>query len=88
MALSPFLMEIIGLLAGMCTTLSFIPQAVQIIKTRNTSSISLIMYAVFVSGVFLWILYGLIIASTPVLLWNVITFLLAGTILTMKLRYG
>lgn len=82
------LMEVVGILAGMCTTLSFIPQAAQIIKTRDTSSISLTMYAVFVVGVFLWVIYGFIISSISVLMWNVMTLMLAGTILYMKLRFG
>ncbi len=83
-----FLMEAIGLIAGMCTTLSFIPQAIQIIKTRDTSSISLTMYAVFVSGVVLWVVYGFAISSLSVMMWNVMTLALAGTILFMKLRFG
>ena len=80
--------EVLGLLAGFLTTLSFLPQAVQIIRTKDTKSISVAMYSAFVAGVFLWMVYGLVIASVPVLLWNVLTLILSGTILFLKLRFG
>ena len=83
-----FMLEAIGLLAGFLTTLSFLPQAFKIIQTRQTQSISLVMYSSFVAGVTLWIMYGFMIASTPLILWNVLTFLLAGTVLILKLRFG
>ncbi|MBR9912253.1 MAG: glutathione synthetase [Gammaproteobacteria bacterium] len=82
------MLEMVGLVAGFCTTLSFLPQALQVIKTRNTTSISLMMYVVFVTGVTLWIIYGVLISSLPLLMWNFFTLLLAGTILRLKLRYG
>lgn len=82
------MLEAIGLLAGFLTTLSFLPQAFKIIQTKQTQSISLVMYSSFVTGVMLWIMYGFMIASTPLILWNVLTFLLAGTVLILKLRFG
>ena len=82
------MLEIVGLFAGFLTTLSFLPQAIKIIRTRQTESISLIMYSAFVAGVFLWIVYGIIINSIPLLMWNVLTFALAGTILTLKVKFG
>lgn len=83
-----FMLEFVGLIAGLCTTISFLPQALQVIRTRDTRSISLLMYVVFVSGVAMWIIYGVLISSLPVLMWNFFTLLLAGTILHLKLRYG
>ncbi len=82
------MLEAIGLLAGFLTTLSFLPQAFKIIQTKQTQSISLVMYSSFVAGVVLWIMYGFLIASTPLIIWNVLTFLLAGTVLALKLRFG
>ncbi len=55
--------EIAGYLAATLTTISFVPQALQVIKTKDTHSISLSMYIIFVSGVFLWLVYGLLIAN-------------------------
>ena len=80
--------QAIGLIAGALTTLSFLPQALQIVKTHNTKGISLPMYVVFVSGIFLWIVYGFLIHQPPVYLPNIITFILSLSILIMKLRYG
>ena len=80
--------QIIGLIAGALTTLSFIPQVVQTIKTKNTKGISLPMYSIFVTGIFLWIVYGFLTAQPPVWIPNIIIFILSSTILAMKLRYG
>ncbi|WP_211236348.1 SemiSWEET transporter [Desulfovibrio inopinatus] len=87
-ATQSMLMESVGIVAGMCTTFSFLPQALKALKTKDTKSLSLSMYSIFVSGVFLWIVYGLMIESFSVVAANVITFLLAGMVLFLKIRHG
>lgn len=77
---------IIGMAAGLLTTISFLPQAIKIIKTKDTSGISLIMYIVFTAGVFLWVLYGIYLRQMPIIIANVITLILAGTILLLKIK--
>lgn len=77
---------IIGYVAAILTTVSFIPQVVHIYKTKNTSSISLAMYFLFCIGVFLWLIYGLLIKSYPVMIANSITLILACYILLMKIK--
>lgn len=79
--------EIIGLTAAFCTTISFLPQAIKTIRTKNTEGISLSMYVVFTVGTFLWLLYGIMVHSLPVSAANAVTFLFAGIILGYKLRY-
>jgi MtN3 and saliva related transmembrane protein len=79
--------EGIGLLAATCTTLAFLPQVRQIWKTRSVADISLGMYLVFSSGVALWLAYGLLIRSAPLLLANGITLLLTAAVLCMKLAW-
>ncbi|GAA4104006.1 SemiSWEET transporter [Mucilaginibacter panaciglaebae] len=79
--------EIIGLAAAFCTTISFLPQAVKTIRSKNTEGISLSMYVVFTVGTFLWLLYGVMAHSLPVTAANAVTFLFAGIILGYKLRY-
>ncbi len=79
--------ELIGLAAALLTTGSFIPQVLQILKTRDVSSISLVMYIAFTGGVFLWLMYGILNAQISVILANGITFVLAAIILGMKIRY-
>ena len=81
-------MELMGYLAAACTTLSFVPQAVKTIRTRDTSGISLWMYVVFTFGIACWFGYGLYLMSWPMILSNAVTFVLSSTILGMKLKYG
>ena len=77
-----------GVLAATCTTLSFVPQALKTIRTRDTSGISLWMYVVFTVGIVFWFCYGLVLGSWPMIVSNAITFVLAATILGLKLRYS
>lgn len=79
--------EFIGIIAGIMTTSSFIPQVYQIIKTKNVASISLFMYMIFTSGAMLWTLYGIINGQISIILANGITMALALTILVMKIRF-
>jgi MtN3 and saliva related transmembrane protein len=76
--------EIIGLLAGAGTTASFVPQVLKIFRDGDTSAISLGMYTMFFSGVCLWLIYGIMSDQLPVILPNLITMLLAGVVLTLK----
>jgi MtN3 and saliva related transmembrane protein len=81
------IIAIIGLIAAACTSASFIPQAIQTIRTRNTSGISLHMYTVFTFGTAMWLLYGIMTANIPVIAANAITLLFALIILSYKIRY-
>jgi MtN3 and saliva related transmembrane protein len=78
---------ITGLVAAFCTTISFLPQAVKTIRTKDTTSISLSMYALFTFGTLMWFLYGLFSSNVPVYLANGITLIFAMIILGYKLRY-
>ncbi|MFM9879769.1 MAG: SemiSWEET family sugar transporter [Burkholderiaceae bacterium] len=81
------LQDWIGAVAAVLTTVSFVPQAWLVFKTRNVSGISLPMYACFTVGVALWLAYGWLLGSWPIVLANAITLALALAILLMKLRY-
>jgi MtN3 and saliva related transmembrane protein len=78
----------IGLAAAFCTTAAFLPQVIQTWRTRSTKDLSLPMFAVFTTGIFLWLVYGAIIRDVPLIAANGVTFLLSGTILYFKLRHG
>ncbi len=82
-----FVPDLIGYGAALLTTAAFVPQAVKSWSSRDLSGISLSMYSLFTLGVGLWLLYGLLIGSWPVILANVITLALAGTVLILKLRH-
>ena len=81
-------LEWMGYAAATCTTLSFIPQAVKTIRSRDTSGISLWMYVVLTFGIACWFGYGVFLQSWPMIVSNAITFLLSSTILGLKLKHG
>jgi MtN3 and saliva related transmembrane protein len=78
----------IGLLAALLTTAAFLPQVLHTLATRDTRGISLRMYVIFVAGVLLWLIYGVLTGDLPLILANGVTLLLAGAILYLKLRHG
>jgi MtN3 and saliva related transmembrane protein len=77
-----------GTVAATLTTVAFVPQAVRIVRTRHTHSLSLPMYLAFTVGVGFWLGYGLVLQSWPMIVSNAITLLLAVIILALKLRFG
>lgn len=80
--------EMLGSVAGACTTLAFVPQLVRVYRTRSTKDISLGMFLVFCTGITLWLLYGLRVHAMPIVVANGVTLVLAGAILVAKLRFG
>jgi MtN3 and saliva related transmembrane protein len=80
------LAEIIGGLAAALTTASFLPQAIKVVRTRETEAISLAMYTMFTMGVTLWGIYGLMTMQWSIILANAVTVVLASIILGMKVR--
>ncbi|MBS1526415.1 MAG: SemiSWEET transporter [Bacteroidetes bacterium] len=81
------LVDIIGFLGAFGTTISFLPQAIKTIQTKDTSGISLYMYILFTMGTAFWLIYGILIGSLPVTAANAVTFLFASVILSYKIRY-
>jgi len=77
----------LGLVAAVCTTSSFLPQAIKIIRTRHTKDLSLWMYLILTIGSFLWFTYGILLHDIPLIMANGITFLLTATILILKIKY-
>jgi MtN3 and saliva related transmembrane protein len=82
-----YLPNILGTGAALCSMASFIPQIVKIRRERDASSVSLRMYAVTVTGFTLWILYGILISSWPVIGSNAVCLMLSATILVLKWNY-
>ena len=77
---------IMGFIAGLLTTIAFLPQVIKVYRTKSTKDISLPMYVIFTIGVATWVVYGLMLNSMDVFIFNVITFILAIIILAYKLR--
>lgn len=78
---------IIGLTAGFCTTVAFLPQAIKTWKTKSAKDLSLGMYSIFCTGIILWLIYGFLINDLPVILTNLASMILATSILYFKLSY-
>ena len=77
----------LGFLAGLLTTISFLPQVVKTWKSRSASDLSLGMLFVFSVGVICWLVYGLLLQEMPMILWNAVTLFLVLIILIMKLKF-
>jgi MtN3 and saliva related transmembrane protein len=82
------MVEIIGSVGATCTTLAFVPQVLQIWKTRSAKDVSLPMYITFMVGIICWFTYGLMLNAWPIIVANIITFALALAVILMKLRWG
>jgi MtN3 and saliva related transmembrane protein len=78
----------IGSTAATLTTTAFMPQAWKVWRTRHTADISLGMYILFTTGVALWLAYGILLESWPIIIANSVTLLLAGAVLVMKIKFG
>lgn len=77
--------DYLGFTAAFCTTVSFLPQAIKVIKTRDTASLSLAMYIIFTVGVALWLAYGIAKLDIVIITANVVTLVLAFIILCTKI---
>lgn len=82
------LITIVGLLAALFSTVSFLPQVIKAFKSRQTKDISLSMYAVLTTGIFLWLVYGLAMGDVPIIIANAVTLVLVSFVLILKVRYG
>lgn len=76
----------LGYLAAFCTTIAFIPQAVKVYKSKHTKDISLGMFSLLIAGFILWLWYGILLLSYPIILANAVTILIAIYILIAKLK--
>ncbi|TCJ16353.1 hypothetical protein EZJ19_05490 [Parasulfuritortus cantonensis] len=85
--MSAELNNLIGYPAAFLTTVAFVPQAWKSWRTRDLSGISLPMYALFTLGVALWLAYGVLLGSVPIMLGNGITLALASVVLVLKIRH-
>tara|TARA_Y100000991_G_C21873438_1_gene306193 strand:+ start:233 stop:493 length:261 start_codon:yes stop_codon:yes gene_type:complete len=77
----------LGYLAGVLTTVAFVPQVLKVWLSKSTSDISLIMFIIFTVGVLLWLIYGLIINDYSLVITNLVTFSLSLSILVAKILY-
>lgn len=77
----------IGIIAACLTTFAFAPQVIKIIKDKNTQSLSLIMCIMQTTGIFLWLVHGLMIKDFPLIFANAVSFIFISIILLYKIKY-
>jgi len=80
--------SLIGFLAGTICTISFLPQVIRILRTKNTKDLSLPTFLLFSLGISIWLIYGLLIKDMPVIAANAVTLILALTIVFLKMKHG
>ena len=78
--------DVIGGVAAVLTTIAFLPQVLKSWRSGSTRDVSLVMFVILNTGIVLWLLYGLILESRPLIFVNTVTLVLTGTILVLKLR--
>jgi len=80
--------EIIGLIAAVLTTAAFLPQVYKTWRTKDVSGLSLMMFLMFFTGIALWLIYGFLIKSPPLILANGITVVSSFLLLYFIIKYG
>jgi MtN3 and saliva related transmembrane protein len=78
--------DLTGYVAAFCTTIAYVPQAIKVYKTKRTNDISIGTFLLLSTGVALWLVYGIIIVSFPIIAANAVTFILSLYIFIMKMK--
>jgi MtN3 and saliva related transmembrane protein len=86
--MDPIFINLVGASAATLTTLCWLPQAIRIIRTQDAAAVSLLTYSVFAVGLALWLSYGLLLGSWPLIGSNTVTLVPVLLIILLKLRYG
>ena len=81
------LITLLGFVAASCTTVAFLPQVIKTYKSRSTKDLSLLMSSLLVTGLTLWLIYGILIIDWPVIIANLFTLAMVMILLYFKLRY-
>jgi MtN3 and saliva related transmembrane protein len=82
------LVDAIGALGAILTTVCWLPQAIKIIRDRDTRALSLPTNLAFTVGIFLWLIYGAALVDWPLIVSSAVTFALMAVIVALKLRHG
>jgi MtN3 and saliva related transmembrane protein len=86
--MDPVIVNLVGGAAATLTTICWLPQALKILRTQNTRAISLLTYSAFAAGLALWLCYGILLGSWPIIGSNVVTLFPVLAIIVLKLRHG
>ncbi len=79
--------QLIGMIAGILTSMSLMPQLIKTFKTKTAEEISLVMLFTLMLGIALWIYYGILRKDLPIIITNAFSFLLNVTLIGLRLKY-
>jgi MtN3 and saliva related transmembrane protein len=80
--------EYLGLIAGLLTTFSLIPQVIRVFRLKSAREISTVFTVLLFAGMMLWLIYGIVLGLTPIMMWNAAGVVLVGLLLLAKIKYG
>ena len=81
------MIDVLGYISATLTTIAFLPQIIKTIQTKSAKDVSMGMFVLFTIGVFLWIIYGILTRTYPVLIANAVIFCLALSQIILKIKY-
>ena len=82
------MVNVLGFIAGVLTTLAFLPQVIKAFRSKRTQDISLTMWLMLCVGVSCWLVYGILLNALPIIVANAATLILAGAVLVLKIKHG
>lgn len=82
------LAEYLGLIAGLLSTSSVIPQIIRVFRLKSAREISTIFTTLLLTGMALWLVYGIVLGLIPIIIWNAIGVSLVAVLLYAKMKYG
>jgi MtN3 and saliva related transmembrane protein len=80
--------DLVGYLVATLTTAAFLPQVLKVLQSKSTKDLALPTLLSFIAGVGMWLIYGILVQSPPIIVANVVTLVLNLVILRFKLEYG
>lgn len=86
--MNDLIINIIGYSAAAAGTVLMLPQVIKVLQTKSVKDISFLMLAVYALNCILWLTYGILITSVPLILCNAIAFVIALTQIFLKLKYS
>ena len=78
---------VIGLVAGLITTMGYVPQVIKGYRSGRMEDVSILMPLVLIIGMSLWLIYGIILGDIPIILWNAVSVILNSGMVVLKIRY-
>ena len=80
--------QIVGIIAGVLTAISMLPQLIKMVKEKKADDVSLLMLLVLLSGLSLWVVYGIMREDLPIIVTNSFSLMLNISVVVLRIKYG